>query len=373
MSQASYSALGHALSRRCFFAAGGAAMLALTGRQRAAGDEPTLPDGSGAKDMITPETQKAIDRGLAYLAQAQQPDGGYGHGSYQGNVAITSLAGLAFMAGGHQPGRGLYGKNVTRALQFVLSKERQDPPGFLYNPTGSATYGPMYSHGFGTLLLAEAHGMVIDRDMRKRVRDTLGRALKVIENSQNSEGGWRYQPIRFQADTSVTICQIMALRSARNAGLEINKSVVDQCVKYVRDCQSPDGGFRYFKQGGPSAFPRSAACVCALYSAGIYQGREVERGLQYLMQSKPNGSGFYRSTPENHYFYGHYYAAQAMWTAGGKYWQDWFPAIREELLNRARQRGDGGWTDNSVGTDYGTAMACIILQIPNNYLPIFQK
>ena len=78
-----------------------------------------------------------------------------------------------------------------------------------------------------------------------------------------------------------------------------------------------------------------------------------------------------RGGDEMHYYYGHYYAAQAMWTAGGDFWKQWFPAIREDLLPRSRR--DGGWTDNQVGTDYGTAMACIILQIPNNYLPILQK
>jgi hypothetical protein len=73
-----------------------------------------------------------------------------------------------------------------------------------------------------------------------------------------------------------------------------------------------------------------------------------------------------------HYFYGHYYAAQAMWTAGGKYWEDWYPAIRDDLLNQPRLRNDGSWFDQ-ICSHYGTAMACIILQIPNNYLPILQK
>jgi hypothetical protein len=72
-----------------------------------------------------------------------------------------------------------------------------------------------------------------------------------------------------------------------------------------------------------------------------------------------------------HYFYGHYYAAQVMWTAGGSHWTQWFPAIRDELIARARQ-DDGRWTDSNC-THYGTAMASIILQIPNNYLSILQK
>ena len=76
-----------------------------------------------------------------------------------------------------------------------------------------------------------------------------------------------------------------------------------------------------------------------------------------------------------HYWYGHYYAALAMWTAGGNFWAEWFPAIRDELVARARgggQFGGGLWTDWH-GPAYATAMACIILQLPNNYLPIMQK
>lgn len=71
-----------------------------------------------------------------------------------------------------------------------------------------------------------------------------------------------------------------------------------------------------------------------------------------------------------HYFYGHYYAVQAMWTAGGKYWMEWFPYIRDQLLET--QLPNGSWAD-AVDSHYATAMACIILQVPNNYLPILQK
>ena len=102
----------------------------------------------------------------------------------------------------------------------------------------------------------------------------------------------------------------------------------------------------------------------ALYSAG-YSGPEIEKGLAYLMKQLPKGD-----TGVGHYFYGHYYAVQAMWTAGGSYWNDWFPMIRDELI--ARQNADGSWQD-AICNHYGTAMACIILQMPNNYLPIFQR
>ncbi|MGE3808229.1 MAG: prenyltransferase, partial [Gemmataceae bacterium] len=195
------------------------------------------------------------------------------------------------------------------------------------------------------------------------------RAVRLIVRSQNTKGGWRYHPHSTDADLSVTICQIMALRSAKNAGFYVPKAVADRCIAYVKRCRDPRGGFRYMDSHGGPAFARTAAGVVALYSAGLYNGPEVEDGLRYLMNCKP-GNHFLRH--DMHYFYGHYYAAQAMWTAGGKYWQEWYPAIRDDLLNSPRLRPEGSWFD-PICTHYGTAMACIILQIPNNYLPILQK
>jgi hypothetical protein len=212
------------------------------------------------------------------------------------------------------------------------------------------------------LFLAEAYGMT----MRADVREKLAKAVELIVNTQNDDGGWRYQPVRREADLSVTICQVMALRAARNAGLYVPHETIERCVEYVKRSQNPDGGFMYMVQGGPSAFARSAAGVVAIYSAGIYDGPELEAGLAYLRTNLPRG-GFNR---DNHYYYGHYYAVQAMWHAGGDDWRNWYQAIRDELL--ARQRDDGAWMD-SICQEYGTAMASIILQMPNNYLPIFQR
>jgi hypothetical protein len=335
--------------------------------------------GAQARGMITPAAQQAIDQGLAYLEANQHQNGSFGSHLFYGNVAVSSLAGLAFMAGGNQPGRGRYGRVVTRALEYILSQEQRFPAGFLSNASGTQQ-SPMYGHGFGTLFLAEACGMVQGRALRERLRGTLSRAVQLILNSQNSEGGWRYQPRRDAADISVTICQIMALRAARNAGFAVPRSVVDHCIRYVKNCQNlhGDGGFRYQAQGGPTGFARTAAGVVALYSAGVYQDQTVEKGLEYLFRNyrpgnSPQISLRHLREYQTHYFYGHYYAAQAMWTAGGRYWQEWFPAIRDELLHHPDRQADGSWLDRRVGSHYGTAMACIIMQIPNNYLPIFQR
>jgi prenyltransferase beta subunit len=311
---------------------------------------------------ITPETQSAIDRGLALLAQRQrEEDGSFGSGQARRSVAVSSLAGMALMASGSTPGRGPYGAHVDRCVDFVLGCTRQS--GFIL-AEGASSQGPMYGHGFATLFLAESLGMATQNDLR----DKLGRAVQLIVDCQNSEGGWRYQPQRRDADISVTVCQIMALRAARNAGIYVPRETIDRCTQYVRNCQNPDGGFRYVLQGGQSAFPRSAAGVVALHSAGIYATPEVKKGIAYLLQHVPQGSA--RNRQDHYFFYGHYYAVQAMWHAGGEEWQKWYPAIRTALL--ARQDKDGSWRD-AYGAEYGTAMACLILQTPNGYLPIFQR
>lgn len=332
------------------------------------------PPDADYVDHLTTDAQRAVDRGLAFLANSQNRDGSFGDSPlFHGSIAVTSLAALALMAGGHLPGRGAYGQSVLRALQFVLAKEQSTPPGFLHNPDGRFRQGAMYGHGFATLFLAEAYGMVPDAALQDKLRGTIERAVRVIVKSQNSEGGWRYEPRQDLADSSVTICQIMALRAARNVGFLVPKEVAAKCVKYVRSCQLADGGFSYFAGQMGSAFPRSAAGVVAYYCAGVYTGPEVERGLRYLQKFRPGGPGSRGSFPDQHYYYGQYYAAQAMWTAGPKYWNDWFPAIRDELLRLNRGRVEGVWTDPTVCNHYATAMACIILQIPNNYLPILQK
>jgi hypothetical protein len=333
-------------------------------------------DAHQARGMITAPTQEAIDAGLAYLAAQQGQDGGFGTGQHQGNVAITSLGGLAFMAGGHQPGRGRYGANVTRAVRFILDHAENNPNGtFLHNARASF-HGPMYGHGFATLFLAEIYGMVNEPDLRTRLRDVLTGAVQLIIRTQNNEGGWRYRPVAADADISVTICQIMALRAARNAGFAVPGSVADRCIQYVRDCQDlhNSGGFRYQRHSGQPGFARTAAGVVALYSAGVYQDPAVERGLEYLTRFRPgvNQGGFLGNMElQMHYYYGHYYAVQAMWIRGGNYWREWYPAIRNELLGS--RRGDGSWQMGIMDTHYCTAMALIILQVPNNYLPILQR
>ncbi len=317
-------------------------------------------ENNPAQDEMTPELIAAITRGLAFLKTQQNSDGSFGRGRYGRHVGITSLAAIAFMADGHLPGRGEYGDVVAQALEFVLANSTET--GLLASEGSDQV---MYGHGFATLFLGEIYGM---NPQDGRVRDALVRAVQLIVNTQNEEGGWRYNPVPYDADVSVTICQVMALRSARNSGIKVTKETIDRAVQYVRDCQNPDGGFKYMRRTGASDWPRTAAGIASLFYSGIYEDESITRGLDYLMRTALPGNPAARRT---HYFYGHYYSVQAMYLAGGRSWATWWPAIRDELVSA--QSTDGSWIDQHHGTAYGTAMALIITQMPKRYLPIFQK
>ncbi len=326
--------------------------------------QPVPDDGTGdgreqvRGDEITPQSRAAVERGLDWLAAQQQSDGGFGDSG--GGTAYTAVSAIALMSAGHLPNRGKYGQHVARAVDYIINKAQ--PSGLL---CGDGTSGAMYHHGFAALLLGEVYGMTGD----ERVKEPLRRAVRLIEQSQNSEGGWRYNPVPIQADVSVTICQVMALRAARDAGVKVEKRVIDDAVEYVRKCQNSDGGFNYMLGGGNnSGFARSAAGVATLFYAGISEGPEIEQGLDYILRSVPDGPVGGRRP---HYYYGQYYAAQATFLAGGEAWATWFPAIREQLVGA--QESDGRWTgDQDRGVDtYSTAMALIVLQMPNRYLPVF--
>jgi hypothetical protein len=324
------------------------------------GERPGMMRG----DEITAAQRAAVERGLERLASRQARDGSFGASGagFGATSGITALSGLAFMQAGNLPGRGKYGDNVQRAVDYILGVSQES--GLL---ASEASHGVMYSHGFATLFLAEVYGMTGDEQVKERLQ----KAVRLIEKTQNREGGWRYNPVPYDADISVTICQVMALRAARDAGIKVDKGVIDKAVEYVRQCQNPDGGFSYMlsRSGGSmSAFPRSAAGVAALYYAGIFEGDEIKKGLEYIRRFTPG-----RGNAINvgaHYYYGQYYAAQAMFLAGGDYWASWYPAIRDELIAK-QDRGTGAWPAEIASEDYSTACALIILQMPNRYLPVF--
>lgn len=332
---------------------------------------------------IDARARKAIARGLDFLARRQEPDGSFvdGIGRKVNNtylatpgshVGVTALAGMAFLSNGSTPGRGQYGKNVQGCVDFIKGT---------VNPQGFATHqdSRMYEHAFATLFMAEVYGMAPSEDLLK----SLKRAVNLIVRSQNEQGGWRYLPGAKDSDISITVCQVQALRAANNVGVQVPKETIDAAIRYVKrsyvgaaaQFNTPPGGFwyqvyeNYPLRPSRTSFALTAAGVTALYGAGEYDGPEIRGGLRYLFELRNRPQP--REMDETFdYFYGHYYAIQAFFQSGEPYWSQWYPSIRDELV--AGQKGDGRWQD-LVGPNYATAMACVILQIPYRYLPIFER
>ncbi|MEZ6096720.1 MAG: prenyltransferase/squalene oxidase repeat-containing protein [Pirellulaceae bacterium] len=322
-------------------------------------DRKASQDEKSPAELITPEARRAIDRGLSLLATRQVKSGAnrgaFGNSGYSAGVATASLGGLAFMCGGHSPGQGQYGKNVEMAVEFVL-KNVNETSGYIARQDG-LVHENMYGHGFSMLFLSQAYGMT----QKSEIGEKLRKAVELTCKTQNEQGGWRYQPVKSDADLSITVCQIMGLRGARDAGIDVPDDIREKCIEYVKKSQNNNGSFRYTMQGGHTTFAMTAAGVTSLYSAGIYEGEQVEKALKYL-ENTGNAVG-------GHYFYSNYYAVQAMWHAGGEYWNKWYPKIRDELVKT--QTGEGSWPNSEAGPEFGAAMGCIILQIPLNLVPVF--
>ncbi|MBL8751752.1 MAG: terpene cyclase/mutase family protein [Planctomycetes bacterium] len=347
--------------------------------------------GASNELLIDERLRTSVARGLDWLAAHQHKDGywaelvGYKlNTNYETldsrplpHVGVTSLALMSFLAGGHLPDRGKYGDALHRGLDFVLSCAQDDG---LIVANGTR----MYSHAFATLFLAEVYGMVERAD----VKQVLQRSVDLIVSSQNAEGGWRYRPFARESDMSITVCQVLALRSARNVGIHVPITTIKNAQNYVYNSavRSNDRSFRrswhgsYGDEGGSfryqnrehtrATFPLTAAGITTLYAAGEYDSPIIRDALDYLDRSCVPFSTEW----QGHYFffYGHYYAVQAYYITGDPKWTKYFQTVKGMLLEQ--QQADGRWICHTgPGDAFGTAVATLILQIPLQYLPIFQR
>ncbi len=328
-------------------------------------DSPTV-GRTVQRDTLSPKVRLAVDNGFRHLLRKKRRSGEFDD---EVPVAATALVGLAFLAGGYTErcGPESYSAAVRSCTDALIARQRKCG----YFADGKSR---MYGHGFATLYFAQLYGM---SRRRERIHDVLKRAVAVIEKSQGRDGGWDYEPhegcgghVVGGSDTSITVCQTMALRAARNLGFAVNANVISRARRYIQSAQNADGGFGYRRNPGDppllaeSAFPRSAAGVCILYSLGDYNSSNIRRGFEYLEKHYESWNLF----P----YYAHYYCSQAMFQAGGRSWRNYFDVIQKEILRQ--QRPDGGWKASQRENDtQATAMALIVLQLPRQLLPIFER
>ncbi len=308
---------------------------------------------------LTPEVRASISKGLAYLAKPESRNKNGSWGGDSNPVAETSLSLMAFMLKGHVPGRGRYGDVMDNGIVYLINKG-QSQRGFIGTPQNHAG---MYEHGLAVLALSEAWG----QSKNPRIRNTLRRAVDIILSSQNPAGGWRYNPEPRDADLSMTVMQLVALNSAREAGIAVPGATIERATKYVLSCQDEtSGGFKYMPQSGEPGFARTAAGVMSLVMCGHRQHQATQRGLAFL-RAYPNQK-FEANFPRFHY--SHYYAVQAMYQSGEADFQNWYPRISSTIISK--QGTDGSWR-GAHGQAYGTSLSILILGVPYRYLPIYQR
>jgi len=318
---------------------------------------------------LTAKASAAIDKGLKHLLETQREDGSWAiDDNGQRAMALTPLALMAFMSRAEFPGSGPNGDALNKAKDWLLKKAEEAPDGYL-----GAT---MYEHGLATLALTELWGMTRDKEEDDRIQKAIEAAVEVILRSQNSGGGWRYQPSAFGGqDTSVTVMVFIALASARQAGIVVPNETIAKVVKYFESATSQKtGGFNYIPTGTKNN--DSIACTGGgAYAAQLAGARGSEMVLSALRFLKERSPGIIEGN-FGHYYYGHYYAAQAMVQAGDDYYSEWYPQIRDALIKK--QGADGAWggaktESGKRGASYETPMAIIILAIPHRYIPIYQR
>jgi hypothetical protein len=336
---------------------------------------------------ITPDSDQALRRGIAWLARTQGPEGNW----ESNDLGLVSMGALAFLAAGHTPGVGQYGKNVDRALNYVLKNAK--PSGLLNIADAQRD---MYNHGLSTFVLGQAHGMTGD----PRISPVLDRALKLIANTQCNDGGWDYKakPQPLGHDLSLAVMQAKALRSAVDSGLEVPPEVIDLAIKSVREHYQPannqrnasdaeqqkvGGQFCYSIGGGQATIAMAAAGVVCMQEFGQYDdwriGKNMEIITAAIREQKPNNHT--GQVPFDGYTL--YYVGQALYQVGGQNWTEYYPKLRDglvasQVLEPNNPQRDGLWQSGAhlggrPGELYGTAVACFILSMPNRYLPILQE
>lgn len=317
-------------------------------------------------ELVTPETEAAIQKGLAYLVRSQKADGSWVAEGQSHAVSMTALATLALMCGGHTPITGPYAENVARGVDFLLRA---------CNPNGTIASGDgqvMYGHGFAMLVLAHAYGMEANPLRQKRIAEVLQKAVQLTTTSQSGDGGWTYTPNSASDEGSVTITQIQGLRACRDAGIGVPPATIRRACEYIQQCANVDGGISYSKATKGKSLPAiTAAATATMYNAGQFEHPVALGAQRYVEALLERNRGDIAKAFPGHTYYSILYCSQAMWLGGEQKWQAFFPRVRDFLIKD--RNADGVWQGDGVGIVFGTSIALVTLQLPYRQLPLLQR
>jgi hypothetical protein len=314
------------------------------------------------------KTEAAVKRALDWFSRHQEKDGRWDimrHGGQGGHdIAATSFALLCYYGwGAKHTERGPYREHVQKALTWLVGQMKRN--GDLSHGAGNG----MYDQGVATLALAEAYGVTKDPALREPVE----RAVAFIVRAQNKKhGGWRYKPGSRQGDTSVVGWQVMALASARMAGLHVPEKSFALASRWLdRVGGGKHGGLYGYQSKSPKPAMVAEGMFCRQLLGVPPDGPKMGESAAYLKTFPPGR----KST--NYYYW--YYACLALYQHQGPVWEAWNKEMKKVLLGSQEQRGKnaGSWDPrgsygNAAGRVVTTAMATLSLEVYYRYLPIYR-
>ena len=332
------------------------------------------------------QTEAAVKTALAWLAANQSENGGWdaskfgagkelavlGHdrqgAGAEADTGVTGLAILAFLGAGHSHLHGVYRNEVAAALEFLRQRQRAD--GSLFGE--AELFARMYCHSMATLAACEAYAMTSDKRLDPMCRAAVGYSLSM---QHPTDGGWRYRR-GDTGDTSQLGWQLMALKSAKLAGIQIPDLTWARAERFLRRVKRGNqGGLASYRPDGPPTRTMTAeAWFChQLLQAdrgGSLNPAAIREAILSLEQELPD--------PSNRNLYYWYYATLALQqnqhyspedTAS---WESWNHALTTALLST--QDRDGSWNADTVWGGYGgkvytTALSTLCLEVYYRYNP----
>lgn len=299
---------------------------------------------------VPPQVELMYIKGLKYLQNAQKTDGTY-EGTYGQEPGIIGFCLMCVLAHGDDPNTGPYATMVRRCVNYILSKQ---------NKSSGYIGDSMYNHGFATLALAEAYGMVRDDRIGPALQKAV--ALTLTAQKKNRTGGWRYSPESTDADSTVTGCQIVSLFAARNAGIPVPDEAFERGLKYMASCRDSKGGYGYTGPSGPRV-TLTAIGTLTLALAHQKTDSSFKTSVAFLRKNLN-----YRDSAYPFYF--EYYMSQALFHADQDVWKEW--NYKNMRYLGASQAPNGSWLSD-YSSAYSTSAALLSLALNYRFLPIYEQ
>ncbi|MBA3707640.1 MAG: terpene cyclase/mutase family protein [Planctomycetes bacterium] len=361
-------------------------------------------------------SESAVDAALRWFKKHQSPNGMWDPVKYPANctedpkcepgkysnvgdaettMAMTGYAVLCFLGAGydHQtPNK--YKAVVKKGLDYMISAQKADGSLGTHN----------YQNAIATMALAEAFAMTGDPALKtpaqNGVNTILARQNQDLAKAPAAAGtkdpyggfGWDYSAPNGRSDSSVTGWNVMALKSALAAQLNIGNGMegAKQWLEKVWKANNPDWA-KLDPYKGESVFPyqymsdqanggapghQGLACVgavCAVF-LGHHAGDTMLESLCNTIMNKQTPAAY----PCNTYYM--YYNTLAIFQVGGERFKRWNTTVRDMLVN-AQKKGngcfDGSWDwegtafhGYDVGRVLSTAYCCLSLEVYYRYAQV---